>query len=208
MPRILTVQNVIETKHKTFPVSGIWADVLGEPTTTGVWLAYGPEKNGKTLLALIMSGYFSDFARFLYISAEEGTDKEFSDALKRAKINSNKKGLGFMSYTPIDELKTILKRRNAPKIVLMDNLTIYEEELKRGGLKRLVDAFPNVLFILLAHEERGEPYTAVAKLARRLAKIIYHVKGMACTVSGRCPGGHLIIDDERSALYHGQLQTA
>jgi hypothetical protein len=208
MPRILTVQNLIEKKHETFPVNGIWANVLGEPTTSGIWLVYGPEKNGKTLLALIMAGYFSDFARFLYVSAEEGTDKAFTDALLRANLNYNKKGLGFLSYTPIDELRTILKRRNAPKIVLMDNLTIYEDELKRGALKRFIDDFPNVLFIMLAHEERGEPYTAVAKQARRLAKIIYQVKGMACTVSGRCPGGRLIMNEDSAALYHGQLQTA
>lgn len=203
MNRALTVKNLYQKKFDTFPFDGIWMDVFGKPSTNGIWLVYGKEKNGKTWGTLLLADYLSKFERVLYISAEEGTDMEFQNAVTRAKIEPNNKNLHFTEYETIEELYTRLKKRKAPRIVVMDNLTIYNEELKANGMKKLKQDFPNVLFICVAHEERNKPYTAAATMASKLAKVIIRVQGLMLIVGGRVPGGELMIDEEKAQLYHG-----
>lgn len=198
------MKNLLDKTHKTFNLDGIWLDVLGNATTTGFWIIYGSEKNGKSTFALMLADYLRALAKVLYISAEEGTDKEFVDAVVRAGLVYNSNNILFIDYESLEDLTLRLGKPKAPKVVFLDNATIYQDELGYGGLLKLRKDNPGVLFILIAHEERGKPYTAPAALCRKLAKIIFHVKGSAVTVSGRCPGGILIIDEKRAALYHGQ----
>jgi len=190
--------------HDCFELDGVWAQVLGEPEKNGAWIIYGPEKNGKTWLALMLANYLSSLTKVHYISAEEGTSKGFVDCCIRARIEPNNRSLYFVEYEPISELKARLNSRNAPGIVFIDNLTIYSDELNSKAFKELLDDHPHTLFIFLAHEERGLPYTAVAKLCKRLSKIIFRVQALTCIVEGRCPGGRVLIDENQAALYHGQ----
>jgi hypothetical protein len=85
----------------------------------------------------------------------------------------------------------------------VDNVTVYKEELKQKKLLELKEKYPDVLFVFLAHEERGEPYTSAAKLIRRLAKIIVYVEGLQATVSGRCVGGTYTINEDKAKLCWG-----
>jgi ribosome-associated translation inhibitor RaiA len=111
--------------------------------------------------------------------------------------------LHFVEYVPFDEVEEMLKKRKSRRVIFIDNLTVYKDELKGKKLFEIMQNYPNHLFILIAHEERNEPYTAVAKLAAKLAKIIIHVKGLTCQVYGRCPGGVVTIDESKSMLYWG-----
>lgn len=202
MSRALTIRNLYEKKFSTFDFTGIWRQIFGTPTKSGIWLIYGKEKNGKTWGTLLIAAYLSFFCRVLYVSAEEGADKEFQEACKRAKIDVGNNIL-IIEYEPIEELYKRLKSRKAPKVVVLDNLTIYNEELKATGIKRLKQDFPDTLFICVAHEERNKPYTAAATMASKLAKVIIRVQGLSLIVGGRVPGGTLNIDEEKAQLYHG-----
>ncbi|MFD2566106.1 hypothetical protein [Pseudotenacibaculum haliotis] len=204
MQRALTPKNLFDKKFTSFDFKGIWEQIFGKPSTSGIWLLYGKEKNGKTWAALLIASYLSTFSKVLYISAEEGTDKEFVESCRRAKIDPKNNNIHFIEYEPIEDLYIRLKKRKAPKIVVLDNLTIYNEELKASGMKRLMQDFENILFICVAHEERNKPYTAAAKMASKLAKVIMRVQGLMVIVSGRVPGGNLKIDQEKAVLYHGQ----
>lgn len=202
--RTLSLRNLYAKKHETFPFQGIWKETMGEPEQSGLWLVYGAEKNGKTWFSLKLAEYLSSFAKTLYISAEEGMSKTFVEACQRAKLDHENKNLGFLDYIALEDLDEKLSKRKSAKIVIFDNITIYADELKYGGLKRLRQKHSNKLLIFIAHEERGEPYTATAKMARRYAQIIVRVKGLACFISGRCPGGRMDIDEEKASIYHGQ----
>lgn len=204
MARTLSVKNLYDKKHKCFDFDGELLDVMGNPEKCGIWLIWGNEKNGKTWGALLLADYISKMEKVLYISGEEGTGKAFIDACRRANLNPVKSRINFTEYETIPDIYTRLQSGKAARVVIIDNVTVYNDELKNGCLSKLKNDFPDVLFIFLAHEERGEPYTATAKLCRRLASIIIHVEGLACMVSGRCPGGRLFIDEQKAALYHGQ----
>lgn len=203
MAKALTVSNLYSKKHKTYEFDGIFKEVFGNPSITGIWIIYGKDKNGKTWGTLMLVDYLSRFAKVWYISAEEGMDMEFQAAAKRAKIDPNNRNIHFNEYTSIEDIKTRLKARKAPKIVVIDNLSMYKGELTSDGVKQLKLEFPKTHFIMVAHEERGEPYTAAAVMAKKLAKVIIRVQGLALLVGGRVPGGNLVVNEEKAVLYHG-----
>jgi len=204
-PKGVFIKNLYEAKDriKRFLFDGVFEAVIGQPTTTGMWIIYGNEKNGKTWFALKLADYMSRFASVLYVSAEEGTDGEFIEACERAKIPFDNRSLKFYEYTEIEVLDGMLSKKRAPKIVFIDNVTIYADELKNGVLRKFTQKHADKLFVFLAHEDRKEPAGATAKLIKKLSKIIVRVQGLACFVSGRCPGGVLTINEEKAQLCHG-----
>lgn len=202
MRRALSTRNIFDKKHTTYEFVGVWQDVFGSPSTNGIWLIQGEEKNGKTGGALIIAKMLSKREKVHYISAEEGTDLEFKQAVQRAGIDIND-NIQFTEYEELTDLYKRLKKQRAPRIVVIDNLTIYNDELRGGKIKQLLKDFPGHHFICLVHEEKGKPYGAAAKLASKLAKVIIKAKGLALIVGGRVPGGNLIIDEKRATLIHG-----
>lgn len=198
---------LLEKKFKTFPFDGIWKNTLGTPEVSGFWIIYGAEKQGKTWFALKLAEYLSQFENVLYISAEQGTSYTFQEAYHRSGLNPKNKKVKFVAYVELAELEKALKRQRAPKVVFLDNITVYADELKNGKLRQLQMQYKNTLFVFVAHQEEGksEPYTATAKLCKKLAEVIVRVEGLACTISGRCPGGVLCIDEEKSVLYHSVI---
>lgn len=203
MSRGSSISKLYQKKFQTFSFDGVWQDTMSNPETNGAWIIYGREKNGKTWFTLLLSSYLSRFERTWYISAEEGKSKPFIDAMRRAKLDPSNNSLTIHEYMPIDELSERLKRRKAPKVVILDNVTMYQDELKNGVFRKMLKEHKDKLLIFVAHEERGEPYGATGKLIKKLSKIIVHVKGLNCFVGGRCPGGTLSIDEEKASLYHG-----
>ncbi|MBD1394293.1 hypothetical protein [Mucilaginibacter glaciei] len=204
MKRALTTQNLFDIKHDVFELEGIWKKAMGEPERHGSWMIWGREKNGKTWFALLLAQMLSGILKVHYISAEEGTGKAFVDSLRRARINPFNEQIQWQRYESIETLYVRLKKRGAPKIVVIDNITVYTKELNNGKYEKLLKDFPDVLFIFLAHEEKGEPYTASAKLVKKLSKLIFYVEGLTVSVSGRVEGCKLTIDEERAALIYGQ----
>ena len=192
MVRTLSVKNLYSQRFTTLPIEGKYKEAFDHPSDSGLWIIYGKEKNGKTTFALQLANYLSTLRRTLYISGEEGMEKEFTACCMRAGIEETNNGIHFIDYEPIDELRERLNKRRSESIIFVDNVTKLQKD------------YPKKLFIFIAHEEAGEPYTATAKLCKRLAKIICHVEGLACDVSGRCPGGRIIINEEKATLYYGE----
>jgi len=197
-----TIKSMYNKAHKTYQLSGIYAQIFGEPERNGCWLIWGEEKQGKTTLALILANYFSTVERTLYISAEEGLGKNFKDACRRAGIDGESK-LRLCDYTPMDQLMQRLDSRRPFRVVVIDNITVYNDELKYGAFLRLLNEHPDKLFIFLAHEEAKRPYGSTAKLCSRYAKVKIHVRGLAAFVEGRCPGGTVKINEDKASIYWG-----
>lgn len=201
--RFKSIKNVIDKTYDILPLEGVFQQALGEPESCGLWLIYGAEKHGKTTLSLILANYLSTLRKTLYVMAEQGFDSDFQQALLRMNVDVRNKSLLLEEYITIDELDRKLKLARHPKIVFLDNITVYADELKNGGLRKLLKANKTKLFVMIAHEEKGQPYTATGKLAKKLAKRIIHVEGLAATVEGRVEGGMMRIDQNSSTLYWG-----
>lgn len=203
--RLLSTANVMDVVHRKFEnLEGEWRSVLGTPVKNGIWTIYGNEKNGKTWFSLMLFLTLAKHAKSLYISAEEGISGNFQDTLKRIGLPKSHKGLNYYGYLEYDDIVCVLKGSKPPKVIFLDNATFMHDELKNGRLKTLKKDFPDVLFILIAHEDdNGEPYTPVAKMAKKLSEIIIKVTGLKAFVSGRCPGGEIWVDANTAQLYHG-----
>lgn len=205
--RTLSVKNLLSKRFTTLELDERYS-CFGQPSDNGIWLIYGKEKNGKSTFALKLAKELSAQKKCLYVSAEEGTELEFIRACQRAGISEEDKGLHFIEYEPLDELRERLKRNKSERVVFIDNITVYNDELKNGVLREVQRENPKKLFIFIAHEDAsgGEPATSSGKLCRKYAKIICHVEGMTVTVSGRCPGGSMPVDEDLSNIYESNYK--
>jgi KaiC/GvpD/RAD55 family RecA-like ATPase len=203
MARGITAKTLLSKIFKTYKFDGIWAAVLGEQERGGIWVIYGNEKNGKTTFALLLSEMLTKFERLNYISAEEGTGFTFQQNLARAKIDFKNTKIRFYDYVEIDDLEAMLSKRQSAKIVVIDNATAYIDDFKTAVLRKLRRQFPDTLFIIMAHMEKNEPTTAMARLAKKLCNVYFRVEGLKAFVGGRCPGGTITINEQTAMLYHG-----
>lgn len=205
MTRSKTTSNLFDKKIIPLTISHeVLQAVVGNAERKGCWIVYGCEKNGKTWFTLKLAKELARNERVAYISAEEGLDESFIGAVKRAEITTGDDIL-WDEYLSIDDIIKKFKKQRSANIIIIDNLTMYADEMKPTEIKKkLMDALPNKLIIFVAHEERKEAYPAIARMAKKLAKVIFHIEGLkAFVVSRFSPGGELVIDEEKSELYHG-----
>ena len=208
--RLRTTRNLFDRKPGKLVqfTDPILQAVIGEAEQSGLWTIYGRDKNGKTRLALMMARDFSYNEEVAFISAEEGFDKSFTDNMARSGITTADK-IGWADYMPIDQIVEQFRDSRKGRIIFIDNFTIYQDELKPPELKRrLIDALPGRLIIGLAHEERGLPYPALARMATKMSKVIIHVDGNRADVVSRYSiGGNIAVDEQASKLYWGEFHN-
>jgi predicted ATP-dependent serine protease len=209
MARSMTTKNLFEKKGGK-PIqfyNEILKMVIGAATLMGCWLIYGAEKNGKTWLALWLAKQLACFERVHYISAEEGLGDSFKEAVRRAGITTADDIL-WDEYLPMEEIIKKFKRQRSANIIIIDNLTMYSDEMKPSELKtKLLNELSNKLVIFISHEERNQPYPAIARHAKKLANVILHIQGLKAFVTSRfSAGGELVIDEEKSEIYWGETK--
>jgi predicted ATP-dependent serine protease len=207
--RSLTSRNLFEKRTgRTVQLSGILAEAVGGAERRGCWMIYGAEKNGKTWFALTLAKNIAQFERVAYISAEEGLYSSFQNACRRASITVTDKIL-WNEYMSIDEIIEKYRHPRTPNIVFIDNLTIYTDEIKPGELKKkLINALPNKLIVFVAHEERKDAYPAIARMAKKMANVVIHIRGLKAFITSRfSEGGEMVIDEQKSALFWGEKGT-
>ena len=117
--RTKSVATVLSKVFKPMQFEGMWQEVFGLPEMKGLWLIYGAEKNGKTWIGLKIAEYMTSFAKTLYVSAEQGTDMDFQNSLKRAKMDYKNKLIQFIEYESFEELDERLSKHKAPRIVVI-----------------------------------------------------------------------------------------
>lgn len=203
MARGLSPKQLYEKKFKTFEFEGIWEEVFGNPERGGFWIIYGDEKSGKSTFSLIFAKYLSTMEKVAYISAEEGTGMSFQQRCKRMGIGDKHKFMGY-PYDFIEEYLKQFKGREFPKIVFIDNLTAYLDEIDKKLILQLMRDYPKTTFIIVAHQERNEPAGAVGRLVKKLSKRIVHVVGLKAIVTNRDGnGGEYLINNNKALIYHG-----
>lgn len=203
--KALSVKQAFSIVFKLFEFTGLWLQAFGKPETTGFWYLGGQEKHGKSTFAMMLAKYLMNFEKVLYVSAEEGMSKDIIQAMKFAGLSDKDKNFHIINYEPWEDIDKRLESRKSAKIVIIDNSTIYRDEVT----KKMISEFKqkkhiqNKLIILVCHEEKGLPDNALATHWRKLAKIIIQAEGLKAIISGRCPGGTLMINEEKANLYWG-----
>lgn len=201
--RLISIKQAYSKKFQTFDLDDDWREIFGNPEKNGAWLVYGRDKHGKTTLTLMLAKMLSDFEKVTCCFAEEGISKNIIETAKRVGIDDTNKNIKLSGYETFEELDARLSKRESSRITIVDNITVYNDEVTKKQLLEFIRKHEKKLIIFLAHEERKEPQGALAKLWKKLSKIILHVEGLKAFVSGRCPGGTIIINEEKSQTYWG-----
>jgi len=201
--RSISVKQALSIVFKQFEFTGLWQKAFGQPETAGFWYLGGAEKNGKTTFAMMLAKYLAEFGKVLYVSAEEGFSKDIISAMVAAGLSDTDKNFKLLDYMPWDELNQKFESRKCPKIIFIDNTTVYRDEITRKMVLELKEKHKNKLIIFVSHEEKGLPDSALGTVWRKLSKIIIQAEGLKAIISGRCPGGTLHINEEKANLYWG-----
>lgn len=208
MRKFISVKTAFSKKFKRYRFEGVWLKVLGNVTKGGFWIIYGAEKHGKSWFALVLAQVLGQIENVVYISSEEGISGEFVEAMKRAGIDPSQNPFKLNEHITFAEIKEeLLNRRQAPSVIFIDNLTTYKDEVSANDILKLFREYPDTHFVFISHEDNGEPDLAIGKMVKKLSKVIMRVEGLACFVSGRVPGGQILIDEQKAVLYHGTEVT-
>ena len=164
MPRRLSVSNLYSQKFKFMPFTGEWKKILGNRERKGCWMIYGNAKNGKTSFALRLANYLSSIEKVLYIAAEEGYGYSYTWAVQKAGIREDNSAFHTLGYLPMEELrKELEENRKAEKIVFIDNLIAYKDELKGNAIvELLVNSLKRFLFFWIMKKRENRQHRPVS----------------------------------------------
>ncbi len=209
--RSLTTKNLFAMKvKKTINLDNdILQTAIGNAEAKGVWLIYGSEKNGKTSFVLQLAKALCKKQKVAYISAEEGTDLSFTEAVKRAGLTTADK-IAWYTYLSLNDVVAKFKKPKSADVIILDNATMYADEFRDINIKELETKLPGKLIILLAHEERKMPHGAAAKMAMKMAKVYFNIKGLTAFGVSRFSGNstQININEIKATLYWGDEATA
>ncbi|MBR4678742.1 MAG: ATP-binding protein [Bacteroidales bacterium] len=199
MKRALTTNNILAMRFYPAAFDGEWKKSFGTPELHGLWLVYGASFNGKTSFCLQLAKYLTKFVnRVLFNSIEMGNSYPYQLAL----IRNNMVEVGHKFLTAVkespQEIAARLAKKQSPDVVIIDSYKYFERR-RMEVYKRLVDDFPEKLFIIIAHEDKqGMPDGALGKELYGFADVKIRVSGRQAFVNSRIGGSYepFIIDEE------------
>lgn len=206
--RLLSIKQAYSKQFKTLDLDDEWKSIFGEVEKTGRWIVYGKEKHGKTITAFMLAKMLSEHGKVACVLAEEGLSKNVIETMHRVGISDSNRRIGVTGYESFEDLEKRIAKRQSAWCWIVDNITVYKDEASKKQLLEFYRKFEHdKLIIFLAHEERKEPEGAIARLWKKLSQIIIRVEGLVAEVSGRCPGGQIIINEEKANIYWGTEKT-
>lgn len=184
--RGISVHELYNTKREILELSNAFQDHLGNPEIKGSWIIWGASSNGKTDYALKLAKALAQHERVAYNSLEEGNSHSLALACKRNNMHKCSNRF-FIIQDNYEALVSRLKRHKSPNIIITDSLQYLGINFTQ--YKKLIEKFPNKLFIWISHAEGKQPEGRVAKRVRYDAFIKIFVEGFVAQANGRYGGG-------------------
>ena len=176
MTRAISNKNVTQAHFDTAPFEGPWLASLGRPELRGCWIVYGGSGCGKTTYVMQMCKYLTQFGRVAYNSLEQGLSLSLQKAWERVGMLEAGSRIVLLNKESLHDLRDRLRKKHAPDIVVVDSVHYWLGFTMRDYVQ-LRESFPDVLFIFVAHERKGEPKGNVAQNIRYDADIKIRVEG-------------------------------
>jgi hypothetical protein len=193
-----------DVKFKTWPFTGEWFNLLGNPETSGCWIIWGGSFNGKTRFVLGLCHYLTGFEKVVYDSLEEGWCKDMQDATKDVGLDKVGSRFLLLNKESIEDLIIRLLKPKSANVIIIDSLQYADMNL--ALYKRLRSLFPKKLFIIISHADGKEPEGRVAKKVKYDAAKKIRVEGYRAFSQVRGKGSsHFDIWPEEAAKYWNEL---
>lgn len=184
MAKAISNKNVLDARFEVADFEGKWLSSFGRPELRGSWIIFGNSGSGKTTFALELCKYLSGFGKAAYDTLEQGLSLSFQTAWKRVAMQEAGSQVIVLDRETIGDLRARLSHRKSPDIIIIDSLTCLVGFNKREYVS-LLQAFPNKLFIFIAHERNHIPEPAIAETVRRLSEVKIRVEGYKAFVTTR-----------------------
>ena len=184
MGRAISNKNVLEARFEVAEFDGAWLRSFGRPELRGSWIVYGGSGSGKTTFLLMLAKYLTRFGRVAYDSLEQGLSLSLQRAWERVGMAEAGTGIVLLNKEGIKELRTRLKKKNSPDIVVIDSLH-YLRRFYDQQYQDFCDEFSGKLFIWVSHELGGQPKGSMARNVRYDSDIKIRVEGYKAFVITR-----------------------
>jgi len=159
--RAIGITEFIGKSFDTYDFEGEWFESLGAPEKNFLMIIYGDSGNGKTEFAIKLTKYLASFTRVLYCSYEQGISKSLQDAILRNEMDEVNGQVLFTSGEPLSDLIARLKRKQSPRICIIDSLDYMR--LTTDQFKLLRKLFPRKSFIIISWSSNDKPKSQYAK---------------------------------------------
>ena len=191
--KALTVANIQAQKVTRIPFEGDFFQAYRQPQNKGVWFIWGSSSSGKSSKVMQLAKAFAQHEKVLYNLLEEDLDD--SDVIERVNLfnmHEVKENFLMQKYT-LEELTAYLKKRNSPKVVIIDSATyFFKNFLEYLNFKKM---FKNKIIIITAHAQGNNPRSELEKDIMYDAKQKVFVNGFLSVCKGRTigPNGGLFV---------------
>lgn len=212
--KAISNKNVKNAKFNPAPFEGAFKASLGRPELKGSWLIFGGSGAGKTTFALQLAKYLTNFVdKVAFDSLEQGLSLSLQKTWNRVGMEEVGAKVILLDKEGLPELRERLTKRKSPNVVFIDSV-ICLIGLRMADYQRLLNDFPNKLFVFLAHEDdKGKPYPAIAEKIRKLSDIKMHVEGYKVFTTTRLEdrdkgegGEDFVIWEEGAAEYSANIE--
>lgn len=188
LKRALTLANIQGQTIELIPFKNHFLDAFGKPQNRGVWFIWGGSGSGKSTFVMMlvkelaMLGY-----KTLYnLLEEEPDDSDYINRTVLLNMGEVPTGNFLTAAYNYDDLVLYLKKRNAPKAVVIDSLTYFKIDFEK--YLNLKHQFKNTIFIIVGHAEGKRPRTKFEEDVMYDAKMKIFIDGYQALCKGRTIG--------------------
>ncbi|WP_295990539.1 AAA family ATPase [uncultured Alistipes sp.] len=201
MKRTLSVNQVLQVRNDTLPLTGGWRECFGEIDRTGILFVYGPSTSGKSSAALCLAKELAQFGRVLYLSNEEGFRTSFQERLRRFTATDCGARIQFVCHETVGELIERLGKRRSADFVVIDS--VQDSKILRSEYENLKRLSARKMFIFISRVEGRQPVGRLARQIKFDADLKVWVEGGRVISEGRYigPVGHFDVLEEKAREY-------
>ncbi|HUM50457.1 MAG TPA: hypothetical protein PK431_01530 [Chitinophagales bacterium] len=181
---------IVQLGQKVFDCyefDGVWKKHIGVPEKNFSCFIQGGSGNGKTDYCVKFAKYLSEFAKVLYVSHEEGISKSIQEAFARNNMHEVSGKVVLAEKATVAELIVYLKRKNSPKIMIIDSLDYMN--LTKADYIKIRESCPKKAVIIISWSEGKEPATTAGKKIKYMCDIKINVSNFRAYPASRY-GGH------------------
>lgn len=176
LPRILTHDNVQDTKHDYLPFEGEWLDLVGRPEMGSNWLIWGVSGSGKSRFSLDLAKYYTGFGKVLYNPMETGNSGAFQQAYNAVNFDAVRKKIQISDRESMEIIRKRLHMKGGADIFIGDSLP-YTRWRRFEQYYEFCEEFADRTIIFLTHADGKEPKGKLSQDARFHADIKIRVEG-------------------------------
>jgi hypothetical protein len=177
--------NVLQLMQKKYtPVEGLSPEIkasIGDLEDTFPAIIYGGSGNGKTNFVIKLLLELKSLGDILYISYEEAHGKTIQDLIIRHNLAEKLPNLRFSDGETKEELFNLLKRKQSPKIIVIDSWQFsgltsadFEKMFKHFLFGKSIGR--RKIFLVISHIKGKEPDGSSAMNVKRLSHIKMYVE--------------------------------